>query len=187
MPKFLSVILSLILIVSCSAEASAASLQLDVPENTDVHLYMDYGMITNTESNQYKFEKFCFTDPNGLRCYLDENGNVYYLVALAEYYGTEIGSTYEVILDNGSTFNIILGDCKAPADTSNKYGRSCWNFIRQTTCTNVIEFIVDTDTLPYKVTNWGTVTAIDYFNGNIESITYTGRAWSPEQPYIFYC
>lgn len=159
----------------------------DVPANTDVHLYMDYQAITNTASDQYKLEKYCYTNSDGLRCYLDEMGNEYYLVALSQYYGTEIGTTYVVTLDNGSTFYIMLGDCKDPKDITNIYGRSCWNFIRQTTCTNVLEFIVDTDELPQKVLNWGTVTALDYFNGNITSIEKIGRLWDPEVPFTYYC
>lgn len=178
------IIVTIISFTLCGASVSA----LKVPEtNTNVHLYMDYEAITNRESNQYKLEKFCYTDPNGIRCYLDENGNIYYLVALAPYYGTDIGTTYDVTLDNGSSFKVMLGDCKDPRDTTNDYGRSCWNFITKKTCTNVLEFIVDEDYLPNKVLNWGTLTAIDYFNGNIETIEETGRVWSPEQNYTYCC
>jgi len=160
---------------------------LEVPDNTDVHLYMDYTAITNTDSNQYKLERCCKTSKEGIRYYEDEIGNIYYLVALAEYYGTEIGTTYEVTLDNGSSFYVMLGDCKDSSDTDTKYGRYCWNFIRREDCTNVLEFIVDTSQLPHKVTNWGTLTAIDYFNGNITSIEKIGREWSPDSPSLFYC
>lgn len=166
---------------------NAAACDYGVPAQSNVHTYMDYGAITNTESNQYKLERFCYTDENGLRCYLDENGNVYYLVALAEYYGTDIGTTYNVTLDNGSSFKIMLGDCKAPEDTDSLYGRSAWNFLEQKYVTNVIEFIVDTDYLPYKVRDWGTLTALDFFNGNVESIEMIGREWTPDSPFIYYC
>ena len=184
--NFKNLFISLFLCFAVSVPAFASN-YYEVPQDTDVHLYMDYRAIANTQSNQYKLEQVAYTDPNGLRCYTDEEGNVYYLVALAEYYGTEIGSTYEVTLDNGSCFNIMLGDCKDTSDTNNKYGRSAWNFIRQINCTNIIEFIVADDKLPEKVTNWGTVTALDFFNGNITKIKATGQKWSAEMPKIYYC
>ena len=72
----------------------------------------------------------------------------------------------------------MLGDCKAPADTPNSYGRDSYNFITKSSAINILEFIVDTSYLPSKVINWGTLTAIEDFNGNITNIEYLGRPWS---------
>lgn len=73
----------------------------------------------------------------------------------------------------------MLGDCKSNKDAPNGYGRQCYNFITQQTAINVLEFIVEEDKLPEKVTQWGSLTAVDTFNGNLEEIEYLGRAWYP--------
>lgn len=178
MKKILSLMLALVMILSCGIKIYS----LELPqEDTNVHFYMDWNMITNKSSNQWQLQHsgFVSTDENGIRYTQDTNGEKYYLVALAERYGTEIGSVYEVTLDNGSVFRVMLGDCKSNKDTPNGYGKDCYNFITQQTAINVLEFIVEEDKLPEKVTQWGSLTAVDTFNGNLEEIEYLGRAWYP--------
>lgn len=178
MKKILSLILSLAMILFSGVKVYS----LELPQSdTNVHFYMDWNMITNESSNQWQLQHsgLISTDENGIRYAQDTNGEKYYLVALAERYGTEIGSVYEVTLDNGSVFRVMLGDCKSNEDAPNGYGRQCYNFITQQTAINVLEFIVEEEKLPEKVTQWGSLTAVDTFNGNLEEIEYLGRAWYP--------
>lgn len=89
-------------------------------------------------------------------------------------YGTRIGNCYEVTLENGTVFNIMLGDCKADYDDPNRLGDYCSN-IDGESAVNVIEFIVDTPKVDNKVLLWGSFAALDQFNSNIKEIKYTKR------------
>lgn len=176
MKKIMNILLSMILIFTCGITAKA----YELPQSqTNVHLYMDWKAITDKSSDQWKLQNsgLVSTDENGIRYCLDAQGRKYYLVALAERYGTTIGSAYKITLDNGTIFRVMLGDCKAPADTPNSYGRDCYNFITKSSAINIVEFIVDTTSLPQKVSNWGTLSAIEEFNGNIVDIEYLGCPW----------
>lgn len=177
MKKIISILLSVTILLTCGISVIA----YELPQSqTNVHLYMDWKTITDKNSDQWKLQNsgYVSTDENGIRYCLDSQGQKYYLVALAARYGTDIGSAYEITLDNGIIFRVMLGDCKAPADTPNSYGRDCYNFITKSSAINILEFIVDTSYLPSKVINWGTLTAIEDFNGNITNIEYLGRPWS---------
>ena len=143
--------------------ATSAVTALSVPDDidTDFKAYMDYRCITCQSSPQYKLQQFAWTDENGLRRYDD-----YYLVALGSYYSSTVGDCFKVTLDTGETFKCMVGDCKADCDTDilHMYHPMKGNK------GNVIEFIVDTKNLPREVKQMGTVSAIDIFEGDIESI-----------------
>jgi len=141
----------------------ASALIFSVPEDvdTDFKAYMDYRYITCKSSPQYKLQQYAWTDENGLRRYDD-----YYLVALGSYYSTTVGDCFKITLDTGETFNVMVGDCKADCDTDSKH---MYHPMRDGGG-NVIEFIVDTKSLPREVRQMGTVSAIDIFEGNVESI-----------------
>ena len=132
-----------------------------VPDmDTDFKSYMDYRAITNTHSAQYRLQQHAETDENGLRTY---NGR--YMVAVGTYYG-EVGDNLTVTLDTGESFDCVIGDIKADSttDETHRYhpmagGKG-----------NVIEFIVDTKSLPRDVRWMGTVSALDEFSGNVEKI-----------------
>lgn len=66
MKKILSLILALAIILFCGTKVYS----LELPqENTNVHFYMDWNMITNKSSNQWQLQHsgFVSTDENGLR------------------------------------------------------------------------------------------------------------------------
>lgn len=135
--------------------------------NTDFKSYMDYRCITDTSSPQYKLQRECITDDNGLR----KKGD-YYIIAVGTYYSETVGDCFEITLDSGESFLAMVGDIKDDSHTDrlNRYrpmsnGRG-----------NVVEFVVDTKKLPKKVKNWGSVSAIPEFAGEIEkieSVSYT--------------
>ena len=137
----------------------AASMIFTVPDiDSDFKSYMDYRCITNTESAQYELQQECYTDENGLRVY-----DGYYVVALGTYYSSTIGDKFKITLDSGEELYCVVGDVKADCDTdkTNRYVPINGN---------IIEFIVDTRKLPKDVRFMGTVSALDDFEGSVESI-----------------
>ena len=134
---------------------------LDVPSgDTAFKSYMSWRTITNTDSSQYKLQKRCWTDANGLRRY-----KTYYVVALGSYYTDHIGERFRITTDDGSEFECVVGDFKADrhTDALNQYtpmdGRKC-----------VVEFVVDMSVLDKTAKRMGDISYIEGFSGNIESI-----------------
>lgn len=134
---------------------------LDVPSgDTAFKSYMSWRTITNKESYQYKLQKRCWTDANGLRRY-----KTYYVVALGSYYTDHIGERFRITTDDGSEFECVVGDFKADrhTDALNQYtpmdGRKC-----------VVEFVVDMNVLDKTAKRMGDISYIEGFSGNIESI-----------------
>lgn len=138
-------------------------ISMEVPQgNTNFFAYMDYKTITNTSSNQYKFQQNCWTDSQGIRRQGDD-----YCVALGSYYSVNIGDRFIVSLDTGNTYTIVLADCKADVhtDVNNQFRWAGGNSYK-----NVIEFIVDTDKLSDSVKNSGNIGTYDNLSGNVVSI-----------------
>lgn len=137
----------------------ASAMTFSVPDiDSDFKSYMDYRCITNTASDQYKLQKECETNEYGIR---EHDG--YYVIALGTYYSTTIGDKFKITLDTGEELLCEVGDIKADSDTdkTNRYVPINGN---------IVEFIVDTKELPKKVKQMGTISAIDIFEGSIESI-----------------
>lgn len=95
---------------------------------------------------------------------VDENGLLVkdsaYLVAMGSGWGGSLGSTYQIILDTGTTFKVMICDEKADKDTdaSNIYTSSD---------KSIIEFYVDESKLNISVKRSGTVSSLNKFKGNI--------------------
>jgi hypothetical protein len=118
--------------------------------------YEDYNCITDASTPNYEYSVCkAHTDENGLR----KIGNSY-CVALASDFGTKIGTKYKVTLSTGKVINVILTDQKADCDTNGYKALDG----------SVIEFIVDTDCLPLKVSNLGSISYLKGFGGKLESI-----------------
>lgn len=119
--------------------------------------YTDYQCLSR-ESAQWKLQEQAYTDENGLRKIGDS-----YLVALGSYYGTTLGTQYQVTLTNGNTFNVMLCDCKQDRHTDEKNMACLVNG-------SILEFYVDSDKLPSIVKAMGTVGTLDFFAGDVKSI-----------------
>ena len=139
----------------------------------------------NKSSAQYRLQQECVTEPEtGLRVYIDENGKRYYTAALAGAYGTEIGRAYAVELQNGTQFNVILGDYKHPIDDvrADDYGDWAVNYDGEDVLC-VIEFIADMALIPRICKDAGTMSALEMFGGlygkggNIIDIQSLGKVW----------
>ena len=122
--------------------------------------YMSYKAITNTRSKQYQLQTKAVTDPaTGIRTIHGD-----YCVAIGSGWGCAVGDRILVTLQGGKTFNAIVADAKADAHT---------NSDNKTTTHDgsVIEFVVDTNSLPKGVRISGNVGTFDQFSGGVVSIT----------------
>lgn len=141
--------------------------EMKIPNcDTSFKSYMDYRYITNKASDQYKLQLSAWTDNMGLRRVDD-----YYLVAMGTYYSDNIGDKFRITLENGNTFDVMIGDVKADihTDNSNMYS-PVYNTDGSFKSANVIEFIIDKQVISKKVKLWGDVSAYDEFAGNIVKI-----------------
>lgn len=130
---------------------------LNVPtEISNFKSYMDYRMIT--KSAQLELQQQAYTDSNGCR----KVGN-YFCIALASYYGSEIGAKYRIRLSDGTSFLGILADQKADKDTNSTNQYTVYN-------KDIIEFIVDTNKLPAAVQLSGSLSSLEKYEGKVVGI-----------------
>lgn len=122
--------------------------------------YTDYRYLSRS-SAQWKLQEQAYTDENGLRKIGDA-----YLVALGSYYGTKLGVRYTVTLSTGNQFDIILCDSKDDRHTNETH-----QYTTASGC--VLEFYVETEKMPKKVRQLGSISAIEEFKGNVVSIEKT--------------
>lgn len=122
--------------------------------------YTDYRCLSRS-SAQWRLQEQAYTDENGLRKIGDA-----YLVAMGSYYGTTLGTTYQVTLSNGNSFTVMLCDSKADrhTDANNQVCSSNGS---------VIEFYVESDKMPSIIRQMGSVGALSQFSGSIVSIEKT--------------
>lgn len=110
------------------------SVEYEVPEaESGQKTFMDYRAITSRTSDQYALQQNAATDGNGFR-----RINDFYLVAMGTFYSEKCGKTFEIALDNGTVFSVMVGDIKQDAHTDE---------LHQHRNGNVLEFIVDSDTI----------------------------------------
>lgn len=119
--------------------------------------YEDYRCITSVSSPQYQLQLDCWTDENGMRRY-----DSYYCIALGSAYGSHIGDTYLITLSTGRRFAAIMADQKADKDTVDGHTRDRSGA--------VIEFLVETERLPYEVRHSGSISSIPGFEGEVTEI-----------------
>lgn len=165
--------------------------RLPETEYTNMFRYMDYQKITDKTSPQWELQQVCTTSGlMGIRQYKEDlcaDNRVYgsinwYCVALGSAYGCEIGDTWKVTLECGTTINIILAENKDDGSNGESFGDPDVNYDGYF-CTNVIEFVVDEDKIPFAVKDKGTFSVLGYYGGlhgkggNIVKMEYTGRVW----------
>ena len=124
--------------------------------DTSMKTYMDYRTITNRESTQYQIQQECHTDEDGLRRYKTDE----YVVAVGSKIA-DVGDYITVELDTGETLDCIVGDSKG-----DRWYHLCGKGH------NVVEFIVDTESLDKEAKNAGDVSCI-VGDGNVQRIERT--------------
>lgn len=134
-------------------------IKYDTPNNDSFKSYMDYRTLSDKTSLQYDLQQQAYTDSlTGIRM-VDNR----YLIAVGSYYTTEIGVYLDVILENGTVIQCILGDVKNDKHTDSTN--------RQNPNGSVIEFIVDIDVINLIVKKQGDVSyAHEDFEGEIDYI-----------------
>ena len=131
----------------------------DVPTNNSFKSYMDADTITSRNTDQYKLKaKYVIDEQTGIWT-VDER----YCIAVGSYYTQSIGTYIDVVMENGSTLHCILGECKRNRDTD--YTN------RQNPNGSVVEFIVNTSSMPSMVRKMGNCSyACEEMKGEIKSI-----------------
>ena len=137
---------------------------------TNVKLFTDYRVYNLWYTPHYRLQQAAWTDSQGFRRYNND-----YVVALGSYYSTNIGDRFEITLDTGSTFTVILGDGKVDddCDSDNMY-TPCFDY-NGDKAANVLEFIIDEEVLDRDVYDYGSVDLIEEFKGDITKMVYLGR------------
>ncbi len=138
--------------------------------STEPKHFTDYRSYSLPNTPHYRLQQAAYTDKDGLRRF-----NQDYIVALGKFYTESIGDRFQVTLDTGAEFTVILGDGKNPidCDKDNMYA-PCVNYDGEK-CANVLEFIVDNNVLSADVYGYGSIDYIDKFKGNISKMVYLGR------------
>lgn len=133
--------------------------QLDVPSNNSFKSYMDGDRIKSESSDQYKLkDKYILDSKTGVWT-VDQR----YCIAVGSYYTKQIGTYIDVVMENGSTLKCILAECKSDIDTDSTN--------RQNPNGSVIEFVVNTSSLPSIARQMGNCSYADEsMFGEIQSI-----------------
>ena len=131
----------------------------DVPSNNSFKSYMDADTITSRNTDQYKLKAKYVLDPQTGIWTVDGR----YCIAVGSYYTQSIGTYVDVVMENGNVLQCILGECKRNRDTDHTN--------RQNPNGSVVEFIVNTSSIPSMVRKMGNCSyACEEMGGEIQSI-----------------
>lgn len=132
-----------------------------VYDDTGFKSWMPATAITNTSSAQFKLQQTAYTDPDTGIKMVDGR----YCIAVGSYYTTTIGTYIDLVLENGTVIECILGDCKADKDTNSD------NRIH-TVDGSLVEFLVNKQVISYDVAyRYGDISyAKDGWNSKVVSI-----------------
>lgn len=115
------------------------SMVYTVPELKNQYFtYMPIRTITSKSSSQYRFKKYQTTDERGYRRYGEA-----YCIALGTYYGTDIGTVYEITFSDNSTIKGVLTDVKSDLHTDPTHRYAEASLIFDGSKGNVLEFVMD--------------------------------------------
>lgn len=125
-----------------------------LPNNSGFKSYMPYTTITNKSSSQYKLQQQATTGRYGIRT-ID---GYRYCVAIGTAFKAEIGTYFDLILENGVVIPCIVGDIKADEHTES-------NNIITSNNGCLSEFIIDGTELKREVKRDGDVSScLDSWN-----------------------
>lgn len=155
--RCLAVASTLILLCTWTQTANAQT-TYTMPNNNSFKAWESYTKLKNRSSRQYKLQQQAETDSNGLRIY-----NNRYMVAVGTFFDSPVGTYIDVELSTGVVLPCVIGDIKADIHTD--------SLNLQTSNGNIVEFIVDTATLPDTVKSSGDVSKLSGFEGDVAKIT----------------
>lgn len=129
------------------------------PSNSSFKSYMDYRAITDTNSKQYKLQKVSETDAQGLRTYNDR-----YIIAVGPGFNASVCDYIDVELSTGVVLNCVVGDLKQKSHIGA-------DGIQVGSNGNIIEFVVDTNSMSKGVKTAGDISVLKGFDGDVKSVT----------------
>lgn len=146
---------------SCNL-TSRGTTKLITKKNTSMKTYMDYRMITNKASAQYKLQQNSdvYTDNEGFRRMNDN-----FMIAIGNYFEAKVGQLVEVKLASGSKFKAIVADIK---DNKHTDGEN----LQHIKDGSVLEFMIDKAKLNPTIKKMGdcSYSKENDFQGNVVSI-----------------
>ena len=131
------------------SEVSNDCKEYHIPNAKGFKSFMSYKTITDTSSKQYELQKYAYTGEYGIR---QINGR--FCVAIGTAFDTEVGTYFDLVLENGTVIPCVLSDIKADEHTL------CDNV---TTANNgcVSEFVVDIKHLKKEIKMHGDVSCAE--------------------------
>lgn len=141
----------------------------DLGGRTCVYTYMAWQLVTAVGTKQYKLKQDAGEN-------YDSEGfgkiDGRYVIACTQAWG-DVGDIIDFHIDNGMTFECIVGDIKSSGDANyNKWGHLYGNSI------SVIEFVVDQNTWYPNHPNPGTAAFHPEWAGQVTSADNIGNYWS---------
>ena len=130
-----------------------------VPITSGFKSYMPYTAITNKTSNQYKLQQMAYTGNYGIRMM-----DGCYCVAIGTGFNADIGTYFDLILENGTIISCIVGDVKADKHTDKD---------NMVTVANgcLTEFIVNSSALDRNAKRMGDISyCCDEWNSRVKKI-----------------
>lgn len=150
-----------------------ATIVPDLGGRTCVYTYMGWQLITAPDSKQYKLREEAGEKYDGEGFGIIDGR---YVIACTEAWGG-VGDYIDFHLDNGMTFQTIVGDIKSSGDANyNKWGHVYGNSI------SVIEFVVDKNSWYPSHPNPGTPAFHPEWKGQVTSADNTGNWWTGDNP-----
>lgn len=169
-----------------------------LPEGVATNRYDCEGYKFPVGTQQWLLQGQCEIDwETGIRIYTRDTTR-YRCVAMGTAYGIDIGDAWEVTLNNGYSFPIVLADYQHdisfidPNDFGERFAYDDKGNIVDVLrnydgdeCVHVLEFIVDLGAIPQAAKEAGGMHGLTIFggkfgdDGNIAKIKYLGRVWEP--------
>lgn len=142
------------------SDSERTYIEYDVPSNSGFKSYMSYECITSTSSPQYKLQHTsAYTGNYGIR---QVDGR--YCAAVGSYFTSEIGTLFDLILENGTVIPCILADQKADKDTDAQHIVTTHNGC-------LSEFVVDANALVSSARQMGDISYCDSsWNSPVKSV-----------------
>lgn len=153
----------------------------DYPDRTDIWQPIEFGIRMETPPNDFKksyMDADCITS-RGSKAYnlkskylLDYSTGIWtvngrYCAAVGSYYTRDIGRYFTIVLTNGRMIPCILADCKQDGHTDPTH--------RQNPNGSVVEFIVNTSSLPLTARKMGDCSyCTSYWDCDIDYILLEG-------------
>lgn len=146
-------------VMFCAGSRCQAATSYGVPENSGFKSYMSYKAIGDGKSKQAQLQRKATTGDLGIRTVDDR-----YCVSVGSYFNAEVGTPIDVTLDTGTVLKCIVGDRKQDVHTDSEL------HYKAPSNGNVVEFIVDVDSMPKEAKRAGSLHVLSGFEGTVVNV-----------------